>query len=258
MPYIHFRDQGSGHPIVFIHGFCDSLELWEDFVAPFTADYRVITVDLPGFGQSALLPQPFTLDDVGDALASWIGELNLGQPILVGHSLGGYVSLSMLERHASQMSGVVLFHSTAFADSEERKKVREKVIAFVREHGVALFIETFVPGLFADPSDPAISETRARMLRNTPEAVVAYAAAMRDRPDRTGLLASAGKPVSILGGMKDTLIPIQDLRSIVEASPGSELFELPNAAHMGMVEAKNQAQNVLSGYFKRVWDIQGT
>ncbi|MBL7849622.1 MAG: alpha/beta fold hydrolase [Cyclobacteriaceae bacterium] len=257
MGFIHYRDQGTGRPLVFIHGFCDSLELWDDFILPFTAHYRVITLDLPGFGKSDLLPQPFTLDDVGDALSSLFTELNLDQPILVGHSLGGYVSLSLLARHPEQLSGVMLFHSTSSPDSEERKKVRDKVIAFVKENGVAPFVETFVPGLFANPADPAIPGTRKRTLQTRPEALTAYAAAMRDRPDRRSLLASTEKPVAILAGAKDVLIPFQDLRSMVQLAPKTQLFELPDAAHMGMFEAKNQAQNILSSYIRRVWGIQG-
>jgi pimeloyl-ACP methyl ester carboxylesterase len=131
-------------------------------------------------------------------------------------------------------------------------------MAFVRENGVAPFVETFVPGLFADKSDPSIPGTRERTLKTSRETLIAYAAAMRDRPDRSGLLALTNKPVLILGGMKDLLIPIQDLRKIVQQAPKSELFELPDAAHMGMFEAKNQAQSILSSYVRRVWGIQGT
>jgi pimeloyl-ACP methyl ester carboxylesterase len=258
MGFIHYRDQGTGRPLVFIHGFCDSLGLWSEFIKPFTSEYRVITLDLPGFGKSALLPAPFTLDDVGDALSAWLIDRGLERPILVGHSLGGYVSLSVLERHADQLSGIVLFHSTAYADSAERKKVRDKVMAFVGENGVSPFVETFVPGLFANKADPAIPATRERTLKTTRESLIAYAAAMRDRPDRSGLLASTDKPVLILGGVKDSLIPIQDLREIVKTAPKSELFELPEAAHMGMFEAKNQAQSILSSYVRRVWGIHGT
>jgi pimeloyl-ACP methyl ester carboxylesterase len=258
MGYIHYHDQGTGRTLVFIHGFCDSHALWSEFVAPLTTDFRVITLDLPGFGKSAMLPTPFTLDDVADALSSFISELGLDQPILVGHSLGGYVCLSMLERHAEQLSGIVLFHSTSNADSEERKKVRDKVMAFVAEQGVAPFVETFVPGLFADKSDPAIPGTRGRTLLTRPNALIAYATAMRDRPDRTSLLTSTEKPVMILAGEKDALIPVHDLREIGRKAPKLELYELPEAAHMGMFEAKNQARNILSSYIKRVWRIQGT
>lgn len=258
MEYIHYKDQGTGRPLVFIHGFCDSLELWDEFIEPFTVDFRVITVDLPGFGKSELLPYPFSLDDVGDVLASWFTKLNLDQPIVVGHSLGGYVSLSILARHAEKLSGVVLFHSTAYPDSEERRSIRDKVIAFVKDHGVPPFIETFVPGLFADKSDPAISRTRERALRTRPDTLCGYAAAMRDRPDRIALLKTTEKQVLILGGQRDALIPIQDLRKIAQMAPKTELSELAEVAHMGMFEAKNQAQNILSSYIRRVWRIQGT
>lgn len=258
MGYIHIRDQGAGRPLVFIHGFCDTHQLWDEFAKPFAERFRVVTLDLPGFGQSDLLPAPFTLDDVGDRLATLFSELKLDQPILIGHSLGGYVSLSMLERHDELLSGVVLFHSTAFPDTEERRKVRNKVIGFVQEHGVGPFLETFVPGLFRDKADPAIPFTRQRTSSTKPEAVIGYAAAMRDRPDRSGLVAVTEKPVLVIGGTEDSLIPIKDLRTLAQRAPKITLAELPETAHMGMFEAKNQGQNILSSYIKRIWGIHGT
>jgi len=219
---------------------------------------RVLAVDLPGFGKSEILPQPFSIDQVADRLAEWFGELNLEQPVVVGHSLGGYVSLALLERHAKLLSGVVLFHSTAYADSPERKQVRNKVIAFVQENGVAPFIETFVPGLFADKNDPALEATRVRCEKTTSDALVGYAAAMRDRPDRSALLSETSVPVLIIGGTKDTLIPIADLKKLTVKAAKLRLIELENSAHMGMFEAKNQSQSALSSYLHGIWPIQGT
>lgn len=253
MGLLHFIDQGAGRPLVFIHGFCDTHHLWDDFIQPFTARFRVLCVDLPGFGKSELVPPPFTLDQVGDRLAGLFQELGLKRPIVVGHSLGGYVALSILEHHPQQLGGIVLFHSTAFADSEERKLVRDKVAAFVREHGSGPFLETFVPGLFADKVHPAISATRQRTAGTSAEALVAYAMAMRNRPDRSAVMASTDLPVLLLGGVLDALIPIQDLRKIKLLAPHAELAELPETGHMGMFEAKNEAQAILSSYIARVW-----
>lgn len=259
MALIHFRESGAaGRPIVFLHGFCDNHELWSDFIRPFAERFRVVTPDLPGFGNSALPERPFTIDRVADLLADWFRKSGLVRPIVVGHSLGGYVALSLMERHGENLSGLVLFHSTAYADSEERKKVRDKVIAFVGEHGVAPFIETFVPGLFADKNHIAIPGTRLRAGRTTKEALVGYAEAMRDRPDRSGILARAPFPVGIIAGAKDGLIPLEDLRRLEKSAANVTLFELPEAAHMGMFEAKNQAQAILSSYIERIWPIKGT
>lgn len=251
--FLHYREQGAGRPVIFLHGFCDHHALWDEFVGPLAAHYRVLTPDLPGFGKSEILDRPFSIDDVADAIAAWFRKLGLERPVIVGHSLGGYVGLSLMERHGKDLSGLVLFHSTAYPDSTERKAVREKVIAFVGEHGVAPFVETFVPGLFADRSHPAIAATRLRAGQTTKEALTGYAFAMRDRPDRSGLLLSPPWPVLIIAGVKDALIPIEDLRKLIKNSKKARLMELPEAAHMGMFEARIEALGILSSYLEEVW-----
>ncbi len=258
MPAIYFSEAGKGHPIIFLHGFCDSHELWSEFINTFTENYRVITPDLPGFGKSGMLPSPFTIDHVADRLAGWFSEMKLVKPVVIGHSLGGYVALALLERYPKMFSGMVLFHSTAYADTAERKQVRNKVIAFVKSHGVAPFIETFVPGLFADKDHAAIPGTYKRTVETSLEVLVGYAAAMRDRPDRSGLLEMSTVKVLLIGGVQDSLVPIGDLRKLVLEAPKTLLFELPEAAHMGMFEAKNQAQNILSTYLGEVCTPDGT
>lgn len=76
---------------------------------------------------------------------------------------------------------------------------------------------------------------------------------MRDRPDRSGLLWSPPWPVLIIGGVKDALIPIEDLRKLTKNSTKARLMELPEAAHMGMFEAPIQALGILSSYLEEVW-----
>lgn len=248
MSRIYFREEGSGTPLVFLHGFCDSHNLWMDFVRAFTSSYRVLTPDLPGFGQSHILPAPFSIDQVGDELSDWMKELGVERPIVIGHSLGGYVALSLLERHREQLSGIVLFHSTPFADSEERKKIREKVIEFVELNGVEPFIETFVPGLFADKLSPQVSVTRQRALATKKQALIGYARAMRDRPDRSETVIQETLPVLIIAGALDSLIPIEDLRKFVKMAPKCLFLELPEAGHMGIFEAKKQCQAIISEF----------
>lgn len=258
MPLVYYREQGTGHPLIFLHGFCDSHELWKDFIQPFTRTYRVITPDLPGFGKSERLPLPFSIDQVADRLAEWILGLKLERSLVVGHSLGGYVALALLEKHAKLLAGIALFHSTPYADTPERRQVRNKVITFVEENGVAPFVETFVPGLYANKSHPKIPSTRLRAGKTAVESLVGYAAAMRDRPDRSDLVAQTNLPVLAIGGVNDTLIPIADLQRLKAKAPKLHVFELEEAGHMGMHEAKKQAQNILSSYALEVWPIYGT
>lgn len=248
MPSIYFRETGSGRPLIFLHGFCDTHELWTEFVQPFTTTNHVITPDLPGFGRSSSLPGALTIDLVADALAEWMNDLSIQQPVIVGHSLGGYIALSLLARHPKILSSIVLFHSTPYPDSAERKKVRDKVVAFVTEHGVEPFIETFVPGLFLDKASPYIAATHERTSKTTSQALVSYARAMRERPDRSTAVIQDGRPVLVIAGTNDTLIPIDDLRKFAKMSGKISLQELSNAAHMGIFEAKNHCQALIRGF----------
>ncbi len=258
MGHIACSERGSGAPIVFLHGFCDNRSMWDEFVEPFTARYHVITIDLPGFGDSTQLPAPFTIDQVGDYLYHWLREQKIERPLLIGHSLGGYVALSILDRYPEFLAGLVLFHSTPVADSEERKEVRDRVIAFVREHGVPKYLESFVPGLFKDKQDPAIKGTLSRMMGTKPEALIGYVGAMRERPDRTDALLKSQLPMLIIGGMHDALIQISDLEKIAQKSPKTVLYKLPQAAHMGVFESKKQCQDTISSFAANSLPNRGT
>lgn len=257
MSSIYFHEEGSGPPLVFLHGFCDYHELWKEFIRPFTGSYRVLTPDLPGFGKSPLLPTPFTLDQVGDAMAAWLLEQGVERPLVVGHSLGGYVAMSLLAKHSALLAGVCLFHSTPSPDSTERKNVRNKVIQFVQEKGVAPFIETFVPGLFLDKSNPEIEATRRRALSTPKASLLAYAEAMRDRPDRSETFSHTPLPALLMGGANDSLIPIESLINIAQNSPKSEFHRLEGVAHMGIFEAKNQCQTIILHFAAHLWPNKG-
>jgi len=245
MSRIYFQEAGSGPALIFLHGFCDTHQFWSEFAEPFAENFHVLMPDLPGFGKSAMIPVPFTIDEVGDKLALWLFDQKAQGAIVVAHSLGGYVALSLLERHESLLAGGVPFHSTPRADTTERKAVRNKVIDFVNEHGVSRYVDTLAPGLFADPKDPHIELTKVRMAGTHREALTGYAAAMRDRPDRSYLFDSPRIPKLVIAGVKDTLIPLDDLKKLIRTDLNSELFEVPKAAHMGVFEAKSECQEAI-------------
>ena len=154
MTTIFSREEGKGKPILLIHGFPFHQEIWDDYVERLSDEFRVILVDLPGFGKSAPLKSPFTLDQVADTLLDFLAENNLKKIALVGHSLGGYVALAMVKKRPDFFASLVLFHSTAYADSAEKKESRSKVVEFVKKNGALAFTSGFIPPLFADPYAP--------------------------------------------------------------------------------------------------------
>lgn len=253
MPPVFFHEEGSGRPLVFLHGFCETHEIWKDFVRPLSDRFRIIMPDLPGFGKSEILPAIFTVDDVGDALASWLKDHHIVDSLLIGHSLGGYVTLSIAERHPQLLAGFGLFHSTAFGDTIEKKENRNKAIAFVRKHGVQPFINTFVPGLFFDKSSQAIPLVHKIACQTKVETLIGYSTAMRDRPDRTSVLIKSKTPKLLIAGSEDALVPIKASRKMAKMSQNCSFLELADVGHMGFFEAKEQCQLITTQFAEQVF-----
>src|SRR5436190_1037643 len=129
MAVISFREYGSGFPIILIHGFPMSKEIWNEFVTPLSVNFKIYTIDLPGFGQSQK-PTSFSMQSVGSDVLKWMKDQNIPPCIVIGHSLGGYVTLSMVSQAPERFAGFGLFHSTGLADTVEKKESRNKVIEF--------------------------------------------------------------------------------------------------------------------------------
>jgi pimeloyl-ACP methyl ester carboxylesterase len=245
MDTIFYTDEGEGLPIVFIHGFCETHELWDEFIRPFTKKFRVLTIDLPGFGKSPLPPEEFTIDSIGLTIINWLSDIGISEAIFVGHSLGGYVALSITNHNSSLVAGLCLFHSTASADTEEKKINRDKVNDFVKKYGVAPYIKAYVPGLFARKDDPATSEIYKMGLKTDPKTLILYSNAMKGRSEMTSALKKSTYPVLIIAGLKDPLISPKDLKEQVTFATNSAFTLLERSAHLGMVEEREISVDAL-------------
>jgi pimeloyl-ACP methyl ester carboxylesterase len=234
---VSFSQKGSGLPVVFIHGFPMSKEVWTDFADRLSENYCVFTVDLPGFGQSSLPSGSFTLETIADILLDWMREQKLSHAVVIGHSLGGYVALSMVEKEPDRFPAFVLLHSTASSDSVEKKESRNKVLEFIDKNGVKAFTSNFISPLFADQAHPAIEKVRAISTASSADAVKGYTVAMRDRKDRRDVIQNFSGKSLLIGGEKDGGITPQSLIEQAALNTNSQAEIITSIAHMGMFEA---------------------
>jgi pimeloyl-ACP methyl ester carboxylesterase len=253
VPKVSFQETGNGPVILLIHGFPMNRLVWDEFRFLLSNEFRVISIDLPGFGQSPLPTSSFTLDDVADIILDWLSEKNIQTCIPIGHSLGGYVTLAMAGKSSSQFAGFGLFHSTAYADSVEKKESRLKLIEFVKRNGVFAFTSNFIPPLFADPQHPAIEKVRSLCIQSSAEAVEIYTQAMRARAERLDVIKKFDKPILFISGEKDGGIPAETILEQGSLSKTSEIHILPNAAHMGMFEHPEICARVIRDFAKRCY-----
>ena len=248
MGQIHFSVRGSGSPVVLIHGFPMHSAVWESFSQKLSREYNVYTPDLPGFGKSTSLGSSFSIDDVGKTMAGWLEENKIQGAVLIGHSLGGYVALSVAKSRPDLISSLGLFHSTAYADNAEKKESRNKVLEFIDKNGVETFTSNFIAPLFANPGHPAIATVRALSMQSTANSVKGYTQAMRDRFDRTDVLREFARPILFIGGEKDAGISPQSLKEQASICKLPTLEILPNVAHMGMFENEKQTLEIISKF----------
>ncbi|MCA0383613.1 MAG: alpha/beta hydrolase [Bacteroidetes bacterium] len=238
---IFFRSSGNGKPVVLLHGFGEDSHVFDALLPHLPTGYQYILPDLPGSGASPLQP---TISNSIDAMAAAILALleaeGLSSFTVLGHSMGGYIALAMMEQKPNAINGVGLIHSTAFADSEEKKTNRRKSIAFIQENGAAAFLKTAIPGLFA----PAFVASNANVVdalvfkgNNFKAASLeAYYEAMIARPDRTEVLRNAQVPVLFIIGDEDKAVPMQDVLQQVYLPEQSMVHIMQGIGHMGMLE----------------------
>ncbi len=251
MSILNSRKRGNGKPVVFIHGFPMTQDVWDDFGERFVDTNSVITIDLPGFGRSEN-PSSFYLDHIADHVIRHILENEIIDSVIVGHSLGGYVALAMVEKRPDLFSGMTLFHSTAYADSTEKKQSRDKVIEFVEKNGALPFTMNFITPLFANPQHKSIETVRKIAASASADAVIGYTKAMRDRRDQIKTLKKFEKPTLFLAGEKDSGIPVESVLEQAVYCQQSDVHVLRNVAHMGMFENPDKASSKIKGFLAQI------
>lgn len=237
---IAYHEIGKGKPLVLLHGFCETYEIWNKIAGPLSENYRVIMPDLPGFGKSPLPKEELSIESVAKKISEWL-KATVDEPVtLMGHSLGGYITLAFAKNYPEQLNAFGLIHSTSLADSPEKKENRLKAAEFVRKNGSEPFIRTLIPSLFnkhkIDKTQPLINEVMNIAITTPSETIAIYSLAMRERPDRSKMISQQNIPVFFLAGQYDEVIPFASSKDQIKNIKNGNGSILTQSAHMGMME----------------------
>src|SRR5690606_4982303 len=126
--------KGTGNPLVLLHGFLESSKIWEPFIPGLSVKRQVICIDLPGHGRSGLLGEVHSMELMADVVKAVLDHLEINSATLLGHSMGGYVSLAFCEKFPNSAAGVVLMNSTPQEDSAEKKLNRDRSVSVVKRN----------------------------------------------------------------------------------------------------------------------------
>ncbi len=247
---IRYSDTGKGRAIVLLHGFPENLHIWDELGAQLAKSFRVIAIDLPGFGESECLGYVHSMELMAQCVHEVMRKLNLRRYVLVGHSMGGYVSIAFAEFFPENLKGLCLFHSSTYADSEEKRADRDRGIATVKKHPVQ-YLKAFSANLFANPDDPKLKHVRELLFTASPRGIVAALYGMKMRPSREIVLKFIKFPVLFIYGKKDKIMNYETMLPQTEVPAQSEVVTLENSGHMGIYEEPEESLKALRKFARK-------
>jgi pimeloyl-ACP methyl ester carboxylesterase len=256
---IFYKTIGEGPVVVLLHGVPFDGNLWSNQLNKFS-DYKLIVPDLPGSGHSEMIDD-MSMEGMAECVKDIIVHetaslfFKSGEPhsvIVIGHSMGGYITLALAEKHPELLNGFGLFHSTSYADSEERKEGRKKTIELLKEKGTIEFVKNSLPNLFS----PVTKEQNVKLIEEqisiadkfSADALIAYQTAMMQRKDRREILKNANVPILFVFGKHDNVVALKDGLEQCALVNNSLVHVLENSGHTGMKEESEKSNKILSEY----------
>lgn|SRR3990167_1112744 len=244
--YISYTDIGHGKPLVLIHAFPADQALWTPQLTALEKYFRVITLDLWGFGQSEPVDgQAVTMTDDADEVKHLLDRLHIKKAIIGGESMGGYVALAFLKKYPNRVRGLILSDTQSIADTDATKAKREATAIDVLAHGTTQFINGFMPNALSKEAQPK----KITFLKNIlgSQTTTAAASALRGmalREDTSNILSQTLLPILIIFGENDSLISPQQSMNMHTIAKNSKLVSIAHAGHLSSLEqpdAWNQA-----------------
>jgi pimeloyl-ACP methyl ester carboxylesterase len=238
---LHVCDSEQGDRcVVLLHGYLESLLVWDDFVPFLYKKLRVVTLDLPGHGISVVTGDTHTMEFLADTVADALRALGISRCTLVGHSMGGYVALAFCERHPEMLDGLVLLSSTPNPDTPEKAENRRREIALVKAGKKDALARVAPAAGFAEENrarmKDAIEDLTEQVFVTEDEGIVALLNGMIARKDQNGMLRQTKVPVLFILGRKDNYIPAEVAEKMVAEHPEARVVRLEHSGHMGFLE----------------------
>jgi 3-oxoadipate enol-lactonase len=245
-----FEEYGQGPPVVFLHGYPLDHTIWQPLVPHLQNIARLILPDLRGFGKSPVPAGTYTMREMAEDVVGLLDQLEIEKAVLVGHSMGGYVSLAFAHAYPGRLAGLGLVATQAGADTPERRQSRLKTASAVKRRGVKPVVNSMLPKL--TQKTELTQPLSDLMMQAQPAGVIGSLRGMAERPDMVGNLSNIAVPAVVLAGGADQILSLENMKTMAQMLPKGWLVEIPDGGHMLMMESPDQVAEALGQLIQMV------
>ncbi len=239
---LSYEIKGKGRALFLMHGFLGSKEIWKNYIPRLQRHYKVISVDLPGHGESECIGYLHNMELLADAIKFLLQQLNIRKTIIVGHSLGGYVGLAFAEKYPDEVLGLILINSSAKGDSKKRKHSRDQLIQLIKQDKKkALYL--LIPTFFATKTRKTHWQIKRYLKmanRCSEQSIIATIEGMKIRKEREIVLKFAPFPYLFLIGQKDSILKEEEQIEQSQLNPMGNYKLFENSSHMSFYEEEEK------------------
>lgn len=251
---VHYRDEGSGPALLLLHGTAASLHTWDGWVETLSRDFRIIRVDLPGFGLTGPSPaRDYTIGAYVEFVEAFVSRLGLDSFHIAGNSLGGHIAWRYAVARPDRVRRLILVDAAGYPRDPPAEPplvirlARLPIIGGVLGFAVPESIyRQSVLDVYGDPGKvtaPLVQRYFELSLR--PGNRQAFVDRVRTEPEADGAEPrQVSQPTLVIWGAQDRWIDIADGEAFARDIPGARLVVLEGAGHVPMEEIPRQTAAV--------------
>lgn len=246
---VHYRVFGSGNPLVFLHGFLEDSTMWDYLVQPLALTNQIILIDLPCHGETRFSGEICSMTFMAKCVQAVLLKEKIENTTVFGHSMGGYVGLELAKIIDLKL---VLVHSNFWADSEEKKEDRDRVVELI-EDKKDFFIQVAIPNLFYSKNTNRCAKTISNLITGANKIdrheIAAATLGLKNRSSNYEVLKTQN--VVIIQGQYDNIIPLEQMTSELKSvKPEQKIHTIKNCGHMSIWEKPKELMEIIQQFSK--------
>lgn len=250
---VHVSKEGKGEKVIFfLHGFLETMYVWEGFKDLFTKHFTILSIDLPGHGLSGTHPVSNTLLFMSDVLADVLKYYSIEKTTIIGHSMGGYLGVEFAKIYPDKVDSIIMLNSTPFADSSEKREERYREIELIKAGKLSAIASISLPKMFSQSNVVKFQNTIDELIElceiHENDGIISSITGLTQREDNFVFLKRYPGSVLFIFGLYDRFISEERAMFILTEMKDKKGVILSESGHISFVEERDKTAELINDF----------